>query len=322
MLLTKPGALRRFQTQGYTQEDTFQKYGGTLINVPILGHPLYIARQFSSQYLSIFSPRSLFFDPEPQLVRSIPDLSVFYIWMIIPFFIGFAQLWKQKSNPLIQVIFLLMIIGPLPEALTGDPFYTLRMLPGIWGMTLMIAFGIYSIFGKLKVNYKKILLAILLIAVSGLNFYICYFILLKHERSIYYGYPFQVLAQITEENKNQTFVLDSETFDAPYIWMAFYKKYDPVKLQSQTPPGLLDHYYDDLTYYKYKTVGNVEVRKVNWGVDQCKSEYLVGDIEAISDSQAKEHKFTLVREITDLNGKTVLRIYHTNPKLECANSTD
>ena len=122
---------------------------------------------------------------------------------------------------------------------------------------------------------------------------------------------------MTEENKNQTFVLDSEMFDAPYIWMAFYKKYDPVKLQAQTPSNLLDHYYDDLTYYKYKVIGNVDVRKVNWGVDQCKNEYLVGDLQAISSTQAKEHDFTLVREIKDLTGKTILWVYHTNPKAEC-----
>ncbi len=323
MALSHTGSLVRYQTQGYTQESTFLKNGDSLVKLPIfVGWPLYIVRQFTSQYLSDFSPRSLFFEPEPQLVRSIPGLSVFYVWMIIPFFIGFARLWKEKSNPLIQIIFLLMIIGPLPEALTGDPFYTLRMLPGLWGMTLLVSFGIYAIFDKFKHNYAKILLAAFLIAISGLNFYISYFILLKHERSVYFGYPFQVLAEITEENKSQTFVLDSEIYDAPYIWMAFYKKYDPVELQAQTPPGLLNHYYDDLTFYKYRTIGNVEVRKINWGVDQCKDEYLVGDITAISDTQAKEHKFTLIREVKDLTGKTILWIYRTNPQPECINTTD
>ena len=320
--LTKPGSLSRFETQGYTQESTFLKYGYSLVHIPVFGRPLYILRQFTSQYLSVFSPRSLFYEPEPQLVRSIPNLSVFYVWMIFPFFIGFAQIWKQKSKYLIKLIFLLMIIGPLPEAITGDPFYTLRMLPCIWGMALMIAFGINAIFDKLNRNYTKILLAASLIVISGLNFYVCYFILLKYERSIWYGYPFEVLAQITEGNKNQKFVLDSPVYDAPYIWMAFYKKYDPVKLQAQTPPGLLDHYYDDLTYYRYKTIDNVEVRNVKWGEDPCKDEYLVGDNLAISDVQAKEHKLTLVREIKDLSGKTILWLFHTNPQLSCPNSKD
>ena len=322
VLLAKPGSMGRFQTQGYIQKSTFEKYGGSLAKLPVLGWPLYIARQFTSQYLSDFSPRSLFFEPEPQLVRSIPNLSVFYMWMIIPFFIGFAKIWKEKSNSLIQIIFLVIIIGPLPEALTGDPFYTLRMLAGIWGMTLMIAFGVKVIFHKLKYNYVKILLAALLIVISGLNFYISYFILLKHERSIWYGYPFEVLAQMTEENKNQTFILDSEIYDAPYIWMAFYKKYDPAKLQRQTPDGLLDHYYDDLTFYKYRVIDNVQVRKINWGVDQCKDEYIVGDLTAVSASQARDHRFTLVREIKDLNDKTILWVYHTNPQLKCGNGID
>ena len=208
--LLHAGSLVRYQTQGYTQESTFLKNGDSLTKLPIfVGWPLYIARQFTSQYLSDFSPRSLFFEPEPQLVRSIPDLSVFYIWMIIPFFAGFVWLWKQKSDPLVQIIFLLIIIGPLPEALTGDPFYTLRMLPSIWGVTLMIALGIKFLFDKFKHNYLKILTAILLITFSAFDFYICYFVLLKYERSSYFGYPFQVLAQITEENKNQTYVMNN-----------------------------------------------------------------------------------------------------------------
>jgi hypothetical protein len=317
--LSQSGSLIRYQTQGYTQKRIFLKNGASLAKLPtLIGWPLYIARQFTSQYLSDFSPRSLFFEPEPQLFRSIPDLSTFYRWMVIPFFIGFYQLWKKRSEPAVKIIFLLMVVGVLPEAVTGDPFYTLRMLPGLWGITLMIAFGLKAIFDWLKFRSAKILLVVFLIAVSGFSFYTSYFVFLKHERSVWYGYPFQVLAQMTEENKNQTFVVDSEMFDAPYIWLAFYKKYDPVKLQSQAPAGIPDHYYDDLTFYKYKTIGNVEVRKVSWGVDQCKDEYVVGDLTAISDSQAEEHKFTLIREIKDLDGKTILWVYHTNPQLKCA----
>lgn len=312
------GSLVRYQTQGYTQKSTFLKYGGSLVNLPaVIGQPLYIARQFTSQYLSAFSPRSLFFEPEPQLVRSIPDLSVFYTWMTIPFVVGIALFWKRRSDTLVKIFFLLMVIGVLPEAITGDPFYTLRMLPGIWGMTIMIAFGIEYIFGLIKNVKIRIILASFLIIVLGFNFYISYFVFLANERSIYFGYPFEVLAQITEENKDSVYILDSEMFDAPYIWMAFYKRFDPVKLQSQTPPGLLDHYYDDLTFYKYRTIGNVEVRKIDWGVDECKDEYLAGDIQAISDSQAIEHKLMLVKEISDKEGKTVIRIYKTNPELKC-----
>lgn len=316
--LTHSGSLVRYQTQGYTAKSTFLKNGDSLTKLPLaVGWPLYVARQFSSQYVSVFSPRSLFFEPEPQLVRSIPNLSVFYIWMIIPFFVGISVLWKKRTNSLVKTVILLMLVGVLPEAITGDPFYTLRMLPGLWGVTLMIVFGIEYLLGIVKNTKIKTAIVVSLIIISGLKFYISYFILLAHERSVYFGYPFEVLAGMTEENKNKVFVLDSETFDAPYIWMAFYKKTNPADLQKQTKPDLLAHYYDDLTLNKYKNVGNVEVRKINWGIDDCKDEYIVGDALAISEKQAADHKFTLVREIKDKDNKTILWVYHTNPKLKC-----
>lgn len=316
--LTHSGSLVRYQTQGYTAKSTFLKNGDSLTKLPfVVGWPLYVARQFSSQYVSVFSPRSLFFEPEPQLVRSIPNLSVFYVWMIIPFFVGISVLWKKRTNALVKTVILLMLVGVLPETITGDPFYTLRMLPGLWGITLMIAFGIENLFDIIKNIKLKIGVVVLLILVSGFKFYISYFILLAHERSVYFGYPFEVLAEMTEENKDKIFVLDSETFDAPYIWMAFYKNINPADLQKQTSARLLDHYYDDLTLNKYKNVGNVEVRKISWGEDDCKDEYIVGDIQAISEKQAADHKFTLVREIKDKDNKTILWVYHTNPKLKC-----
>lgn len=316
--LAHSGSLVRYQTQGYTNINTYLKNGDSLAKLPlVVGWPLYVGRQFASQYLSAFSPRSLFFEPEPQLVRSIPNLSVFYTWMIIPFIFGIVPIWKRRSDSLVNVIIILMLIGVLPEAITGDPFYTLRMLPGLWGITLMIAFGIEYIFRIIKSKNIRIVLALLLIIISAFKFYVSYFILLAHERSVYFGYPFEVLAEITEEKYDKTFVLDSETFDAPYIWMAFYKKTDPTTLQRQTKPGILEHYYDDLTLNKYKNVGNVEVRKINWGIDDCKDEYIVGDILSISEAQALDHKLSLIEEVKDLEGKTVLWIYHTNPNLKC-----
>ena len=54
----------------------------------ILSYSLAFLREFLSQYAAYFSPRSLFFLPDPDIQRSAPELSVFYFWMIIPFFAG------------------------------------------------------------------------------------------------------------------------------------------------------------------------------------------------------------------------------------------
>jgi predicted membrane-bound mannosyltransferase len=43
-----------------------------------------VLREFASQYSEYFSPRSLFFQSDDQTSRSMPDLSIFYRWMIVP----------------------------------------------------------------------------------------------------------------------------------------------------------------------------------------------------------------------------------------------
>lgn len=316
LLVASPGSLRRLQTQGYFDEATFKKNGDALTKIP-LGREIYISRQFVSQYLSSYSPRSLFFEPEPQKFRSIPDLAVFYFWMLVPFMLGVGEVWRKRSDPVIKLIILSIVFGPIAAALTGDPFYSLRMLPMLWGISIVIAFGIKSLLDKFNLNIK-IALSLFLIILSALLLYSSYFVLLKKERSYSYGYPYMKLAEMTQERKSTNFVLDTEVYDAPYILMAFYKKADPASLQDQADPEVLKNYYTNTTFNKYRKIGNVDVRPIKWGVDECNDEIFVADEVTLSKEQATDHHFTLEFELKDLTGQTILWGYQAHPSPECA----
>ncbi|EKD89939.1 MAG: hypothetical protein ACD_32C00111G0004 [uncultured bacterium] len=318
LLLTTPGSLQRFNTQGFTQKQTFEKYGGTFKKILVFGRSLYILNKFSSQYISSYSPRSLFFEAENQSFRSMPDMSVFYFWMIIPFFLGIKYVYYNRTDSVIKLIFLCIAFGSLPAALTGDPFYTLRMLPTLWGISILISFGLFNLLQIFHLKLIKYSLGIFLGLISCLMLYMSYFIIFKSERSSSFGYPYLEVANLSEKLKDQSFVLDTEIYDAPYILMATYKKTEPYQLQKQTNPQVLRNYYTNVDFNKYRKIDNIDIRNIRWDIDQCANEIIVTDDATLSKDQAKDHAFTLSYEFKDLLGKTILYGYSTNPQLKCA----
>ena len=125
-----------------------------------IAYPLAFVREFLSKYLTYFSPRSLFFLPDSDPQRSIPELSVFYFWMLIPYLTGLYFIWKNRANTKIKLIFFLLLITPLTGALTKDPFHVQRTLALVLPLTIVIAVGIDHLIYKLKVK-------VLLVTIAG-----------------------------------------------------------------------------------------------------------------------------------------------------------
>lgn len=317
LIILRSGAFtRRLEQVNYFSKETFLHQGENLRNLP-LGRAIYITREFLSQYIAYFSPRNLFFDPDPQGARSIPDLSVFYSWMVIPFFSGIYYLFKNKSFPLTKILILVTLISPIPAALTRDPFYTLRTLVFLWSISFAIALGIYTILIKIPSFYLKFGLTAAFLLFSAVSFYISYFVLFKYERADNFGYSYVKLLEFIEENKNlsqKRFVIDNSRDLGAGVRMAFLKKYDPIKLQQILHPQVGDMYYSSLEFAEEYTLDNIEARSIFWKIDLNREQILVGDNLAISDEQIEKHKLKFEFEIKDLSGKTTLKGYSTNFK--------
>lgn len=315
ILINSQAGTRRLSQVNYFSKDYFDQNGGNLKSIPF-GYPVYIFNQFSSHYIAYFSPKNLFFDPDPQGVRGIPELSVFYNWMLIPLLFGLKVFWEKRKDSFIRIMFLLMVTSPIPAGLTREPFYTLRVLPLLWVLTIIIALGGFDILHKLRFNFLR---GLTLFAISSFSVLILisnYFILLKYEGSSDYGFPFIELAKKTEELNSKNFVIDLGRQGQSYIWFAFFKKYDPYKLQEQGRDVLID-YYNASEFDGKRVIGNVEMRNIDWGKDQCLDEIIVGDELSISEDQIREHHLRLEFEFSDLIGKVKLKGYSTNPTKEC-----
>src|SRR3990172_12419511 len=127
--------------------------------------------EFASQYTAYFSPRNLFYYPDFDLQRSLPDLSVFYAWMGIPLVFGIAGVIRRRKDPWVQSLVLLMVLSPIPAALVRDPFAVWRTLPHLWVLTVFIAWGLSDILRLMKSPGLTIGLAAALIIVSLVRLY-------------------------------------------------------------------------------------------------------------------------------------------------------
>lgn len=275
-------------------------------------------REFASQYVAYFSPRNLFFEPDDQGARSMPDLSIFYNWMVIPYFLGFAYLIKKSKDYLVKNLLLLTFVAPIPAALTTDPFYTLRVFILLWVISIMISIGLWQILDKIKQKSLALVILLALVAFSLADFYIHYFVLYKSERSETVKFSNLELIRITQSEQNKKFVVDLSRDISIGVRFAFFRQYNPYLFQKDIGAPFLTSYYTSTDHETAYTIENVEIRPINWQKDVYEDIIIAGDRLAISESQVNEHKLKLEFEIKDLDGEISLIGYSTNPKEKCS----
>lgn len=284
--------------------------------VPIfIGVPYVFLREFFSQYFTYFSLRSLFLDPDPFPVRSIPDLSVFYPWMFLPYLVGLYTAWLKRNLVNFKFLLLITFIAPLPAALTKDPFWTYRAIPLLLPLIILISIGMDRIF-----NIKtKVLLPVICILIfySLIILWKGYFILLPNERGEAWQYGYRQLADRIKLNKNNKFVIDNTRRPQAYAELAFFLNLSPQELQSASNQEIKNDYYNDLQRYSDYSFENIEVRNIIWETDIYKKQILVGDSLTFSENQVKEHELTNIFQIKNFLGEIIFTGYSTNPLKKC-----
>lgn len=316
ILMRSDAFTRRIEQVNYWNNQFFKENSGDFKYL-FLGRELYIAKEFTTHYLEYFSPRSLFFDPDPQKARSIPDLSVFYLWMVVPLVFGIWYLLKNRSNSIFKIFFIILAIGPLPAALTRDPFYSIRVLSFLWILTLLIAFGSDYLIGFINSKRVKAALIIIFTAVSLIFFYNSYFILLKYERSDLYGYEYKELLDKLKPFSDKTVVVDAGRAKGAHIWIPFYGRIDPFKYQIQTSEKIKNNYYNNTDPDEVTKIDNFEIRPIIWKDEIYEDKIIVGDELSVSNQQIQEHKLKELFQIRGLNGKIKLYAFKTDPKAKC-----
>ena len=286
-----------------------------------LSYSLAFAREFFSQFTTYFSPQSLFFLPDPDLQRSLPELSVFYFWMVVPYFLGLLVLWREKRSDFVKLVIILAVISPVPAALTRDPFSTHRAFPLVLPLIMIIGLGMDFLARRCltKVFYTGF---IMLTFLSLVFLWRSYFVILPKERAIYWGWGFDKMAYFIKQNPDYNYVIDQSRQKLSYPQLAFFMKYDPVRFQKDVNGQVLGNYYHTIEYEKYDYFGNVKFRNIIWEEDIYENNILVGDEYFVSEAQEKEHYLDLLFEIKSPINEVVLKGYKTNPQKKCLDNPE
>lgn len=268
----------------------------------LIPYPLRFSYAFGHQVLSIyltyFSPRSLFFLPDPDPQRSLPNLSVFYNWMVLPYFVGLYQLGQKVKDNYAKFIVLLLIICPVPAALTGDPFATQRAIPLALPLSLIILVGLQTLtLGLSAIQRYALIAVVLLVSLTGLAR--SYFILFPKLNAAAWGYGYQQLAEFIAEHPNKQFVIDQTRMKPAYIEMAFFLKTAPQVVQTAADPKIRQNYYQQTEFTAQTQFASMVFRPIRYMDDVNPNTIIVGDPLTLSDGQAQDNGLHKTFEIRD-----------------------
>lgn len=272
-------------------------------------------QEFASLYVSYFSPREIFVLGDSGPRSSFPELGTFFVWQF-PFYIYGLYLIIKKRNLSELRFFTLafLLIAPIPAALTRDPYSTIRSLQMVIPIIILISLAITEIGQKIPKKWKYLywLIFFVLIIYSLFKLYSSVIILNEYYRGIHWNYGWEEASQVISTlDKNLPIIVDNSR-DEPYIQLAFFLKYDPVKFSEENFEVTENNYYTNMNRNKNKVLGKIQTRPINWEKDLKVHQYLIGDHLAISEEQIKIHNLKLIKEIKYKNGEISLRIFETN----------
>lgn len=234
----------------------------------IYNKPAYFIVKSAANYLGYFSPEYLGLSGGTQYQFSVPNFGIVYIVCLPFFYLGLFLLFKNFLKNDLKKKFLLiwLLIGPIPAAITRDPYQVVRsttMLPALFVVTAL-GFGNFLSFEKMK-KWRNSFLALFILSnliFLGIYLYIFWFNYPKQYSFAWqYGYKQAVDYIKINGDKYQT-IYFTKKYGEPHEFILFYTSYDPQKYK--TDPNLVryqrsDWYWVDL-FDKYVFLNDWEVK--------------------------------------------------------------
>lgn len=208
--------------------------GGNLYTKILHNKPWAVFTQIGLNYLNVFSPQFLFDKGGQNPINNLEEMGNFYLVDVFLIAVGilFVIRKKEKIGPL---LFLILLLAPLPGAFTRDAPHSTRTLTLVIPILVIEAYGLFVLWETLR-NYKKALVILLgmVYLYSAVLFAENYFYHFPLNRARFWGYGFKEAALLAQKMPTQVQkVVMGKKYDYPYIYFLFYNKYDPAKYQKE-----------------------------------------------------------------------------------------
>jgi len=238
-------------------------------------------KRFLTNYNQYFSAKFLFVDGVSESTYGmIPGVGVIYVFEGILLLGIVLLIFDKKLRFLILLLFLWLLISPLPAALATGVGYS-----GNRGEGMIPVFQILEALGLLgfslcirKMNNKFIVViagAFLIFSILEIGNFI----------KIYFGEPSKIsqrgmlygnleTASWLSEKAGIQEIIVSRSFSEPQIFIAFANKWDPGDFQKETKNWELETWVDQIPSYN---LGNYTFKSIDWKTDGMKKgTFLVG----------------------------------------------
>lgn len=274
-------------------------------------------KEFASLYFSYLSPRNLFYLGDYNPRTAFPDLAPFFTWQFPFYLFGLYRLVKDKLLKEFRFFTLsLLLTSPIPAAMTRDPFSTIRALPLVLPLTIIIAYGLIRSYQLIRPALARMLASIgfvMIIIYSLFNLASSAFVLSEHLNAKNWNYGWRQVVEVLDRLDPKLPVVVDNARGEIYSEILFFTQFSPTRYQEENFEVPLDQYYLNLNRNLTKKIGRINVRGIDWKPDLAKEQYLVGDYLAISRQQIEDNHMVLIEEIDYPDGSPAFRIVKTNP---------
>jgi len=285
--------------------------------------PYFYARDIVRRYLQHFSIDFLFLTGDPHPPFKIPNFGLIFV-LDLPFFLYGLYLAIRNRNKKIMALTSYFFISPIAASLTFITPSANRSFNMIIGWTILAAFGIFSSINYFRSRYNilpKISVGFLTLGYLLLfgTFLYRYFISIPNTspQIWHYGRK-ELVSKILMVENNYSQVVMSNKEGPAYIWLLFYKQYDPQKYWSSAN---VDHTPDNLGWIHVNSFDKYTfLEDLDWkNIEKKSGRLYVGYEEKIPENwngviDGKMYKLVIDDRVLYPSGKTAFKIAHLSEK--------
>ncbi len=207
----------------------------TLVNRLIYNRRIALAQTVAENYLKNIHPSHLF-------ATATRGYGLFHPMEAVFLLIGIVVLVRLADSRKWIVIAWLMS-APLVGALTVQQPNALRTLIGAPAFVLVSGLGAAVVLARLK--HQKVLLGILgiIFAIQLVSFLKSYFVTIPKESALAFGDGYkQMVAYVSMVEESYDTIYITGNYWRPYIFMLFWKRYEPLRYQRGGRPEKFEKY--------------------------------------------------------------------------------
>ena len=199
-------------------------------------------------YFEHFNFNFLFLTGDANPRHSAAGMGVLYLSQFPLLLYGAYRLIVDKPK-FAPIIWLLLLIAPLPAAITQETPHAIRSLLMLPALTIITAYGfvsMYQAFAKKRFGSLPIISYSLLLTINFVVYLNLYFVITPEERSQAWQYGYKQLVQkVGELEPGYDRLVITTKYDQPHIYFAFYQQIDPKLYQTyaQTASRNIGQYY-------------------------------------------------------------------------------